>query len=240
MGFRIAAARAAALAALAGPAFAVTGGREVPEDGASVMVLSSKGGVCTGVVVAQDAVLTAGHCAPAGAELRVHFRDGAEPVLVEVAARAVNPGYDSGAVVGRRRSIDLAVLRVARPLPARFRPAMLGGAALHAGDVVVLSGYGATAEGGARSTGTLREVSLPVVEPYGPSRILVWLKPASGSGGACQGDSGGPIASAGAVVAVSAWSGGACGGLTQGVLLGPQRPWIDATLAAWGSAVRWQ
>lgn len=223
------------------PAGAVTGGREAAEDGTALMVLSSKGAVCSAVVVARDAVVTAGHCAAGGAEYRVHWREGGEPVLAEVAERALHPGYDAGAVAGRRRSIDLALLRTARPLPARFRPATLSGAMPAAGETLTLSGFGETAGGGARSTGTLREVALPVVEPYGPSRILVWLKASSGGAGGCRGDSGGPIAAGGAVVAVSAWSGGgACGSVTQGVLLGPQRAFIDATLARWGLAAQWQ
>ncbi len=103
-----------------GPAGAVVGGRPAPEAaGSAVMVLSSNGGVCTGIVVAPDAVLTAGHCVAARAEHRVHYKDAAgAPVLAEIAARALHPGYDSGAVAGRRRSIDLALVRLAAPLPA--------------------------------------------------------------------------------------------------------------------------
>lgn len=225
------------------PARAVLGGRAAPEAAASsVMVLSSNGGVCTGIVVAQDAVLTAGHCAAGPAEHRVHFRDAAgAPVLVELSARTVHPGYDAGAVAGRRRSVDLALLRTATPLPARFAPTALSAAMPRAGERLAVSGYGVAKAGEARTTGTFRSAVLPVVEPYGPSRILVWLKPDAGAAGACQGDSGGPIApQAGAPpVAVSAWVGGACGGVSQGVLIGPQRDWIDRTLAGWGGAARW-
>ncbi len=32
----------------------------------------------------------------------------------------------------------------------------------------------------------------------------------------------------------------ACGGVSQGVLVGPQRAWIDRTLAGWGAAPRWE
>ncbi len=79
-------------------------------------------------MLARDVVLTAAHCAAPGAEHRVHFRDEAgAPVLLEVAARAVHPGYDAGAIAGRRRSIDLALLRTDVPLPARFVPAALAG-----------------------------------------------------------------------------------------------------------------
>ncbi|HEV7439992.1 MAG TPA: trypsin-like serine protease [Methylobacterium sp.] len=234
---------AGGLAAGPGPAGAVIGGREAPEAAAtSVMVLSWDGGVCSAVVLAPDTVLTAGHCAAGKAEHRVHFRDEAgQPVLVDLAARAVHPGYDAGAIAGRRRSIDLALLRTATPLPPRFRAAALSPAMPRAGESLTLSGYGVARPGEARSTGTLRSVELPVVEPYGPSRILVWLKPATGRAGACQGDSGGPITGpAGAVLAVSAWVGGACGAVSQGVLLGPQRDWIDRTLAGWGRAAPWE
>lgn len=221
------------------PAAAVVGGAETPAGGA-VMVLSSNGGVCTGLVLAPDTVLTAAHCAAGPVELRAHFRDEAgQPVLVEVAARAVHPGYDAGGAAGRRRSIDLALLRTATPLPPRFAPATLGGANPRAGESLTLSGYGAARAGDPRSTGTHRSVAMAVIEPHGPSRILVWLRADARAGG-CQGDSGGPIAgSDGAVLALAAWIGGACGGLTQGVLVGPQRGWIDRTLDGWGRAARW-
>lgn len=224
------------------PARAVVGGRPDPGAAASaVMVLSSNGGVCTGIVVAPDAVLTAGHCVGGRAEHRVHYKDEAgAPVLAEIAARAPHPGYDAGAVAGRRRSIDLALVRLAAPLPARFRPAALSAAMPRAGERLTLAGYGVAAPGDARSTGTYRSLELAVVEPHGPSRILVWLGASPGGASACHGDSGGPIGPGSAVLAVSAWvAGKACGGISQGVLLGPQRDWIDRTLAGWRSAARW-
>jgi hypothetical protein len=234
----LAAGWAAALSLAAPPARAIVGGAEAPAGGA-VMVLSSKGGVCTGVVLTPDTVLTAGHCAADGPEHRVHFRDaGGEPVLIAVAARAVHPGYDAGAAAARRRSIDLALLRTATPLPPRFAPVTLSAALPLAGESLTLSGYGAARPGDARSTGTYRSLALPVIEPYGPSRILVWLK--GGAGGACQGDSGGPITRPdGGVVALAAWVAGGCGGLSQGVLVGPQRGWIDRVLGGWGRNVHW-
>ena len=229
---------AAALSLAGRPAGAIVGGAEAPAGGA-VMVLSSNGGVCTGLVLAPDTVLTAGHCVAAGREHRVHFRDDSgAPVLVEVAARAIHPGYDAGAAAGRRKSIDLALLRTATPLPPRFAPVTLSAAPPRAGERLTLAGYGAAKPGDPRSTGTYRSVSLPVIEPHGPSRILVWLQ--GGAGGGCQGDSGGPITGPdGSVLALAAWIGGACGGLTQGVLLGPQRGWIDRVLEGWGRNARW-
>ncbi|WP_244936326.1 S1 family peptidase [Methylobacterium currus] len=242
----------AACLILATPARAVVGGTEAPDTPlarSSVMVLSSRGGVCTGIVLARDVVLTAAHCAAPGAEHRVHFRDeSGAPVLLGVAARAVHPGYDAGAIAGRRRSIDLALLRTDSALPARFVPASLTEAPVAAGTPLTLGGYGVARPGDHRSTGTFRTTTLPLVEPYGPSRILVWLKGPAASG-ACEGDSGGPITGAGgSVLAVTTWASGsgqgaaksACGGVSQGVLVGPQRAWIARMTAAWGTETRWE
>ena len=112
---------ALAAALSAAPAAAVVGG--APDDGplsrTSVMVLGSNGGVCSAVVVvALDAVLTAAHCVAGAAEHRVHWREASgEPALVPPAATAIHPGYDPKAIAARRRSIDLALLRLASPLP---------------------------------------------------------------------------------------------------------------------------
>jgi hypothetical protein len=152
-------------------------------------------------------------------------------------------------VSNRRRSVDLALIRMAEPLPARFAATTLDDGALpRAGSAITLAGYGASQEGEARTTGTYRSAVLSVVEPYGPGHILLWAADPAGAGkrpgaGACQGDSGGPMFKGGDVVAVSSWSTGPgkrhCGLLSQGVLVGPQRGWIDATLARWGETARW-
>jgi hypothetical protein len=227
---------------------AVLGGRD--EGGTlarrSVMVLDSRGGVCSGVVVARDAVLTAAHCVTGAPEHRVHFRDASgQPVLIVPAAKAVHPGYDPAAIERRRRSIDLALIRLPEPLPARFDTATLTAAGAVRDERVTLGGWGVLREGDSRTTGTFRTASLGVVEPYGPSRILIWAQdPERAGAGACRGDSGGPILRGSAVVAVTTWaSGGAgrdCGGFTQGVLVGAQRDWIDRTLAGWGRTATWE
>jgi hypothetical protein len=207
---------------LATPAHAIVGGAE--NDGAlargTVMVLSSNGGVCSAVIVDADVVLTAAHCAAGAPEHRVHWRgEDGRPELVTPAAKAVHPGYDAKAVEARRRSIDLALIKLPEKLPDRFAVAKLSSAAPPAG------------------------ADLPVVEPYGKSAILVWAE-GGGKAGACMGDSGGPVAQGEAVFATTTWVGdrksGACGKFSQGVLLGPQRGWIDRTLAGWGRKARWE
>lgn len=240
---------AALAAAVASPAArAVVGGSE--EGGAlarsSVMVLNSRGGVCSGIVLAPDTILTAGHCASAQDQVRVHYRDGsAAPVLLASAAIATHPGYDSGAIKGRRRSVDMALIRIAEPLPSSFSPASLTDRLPAKGSGVRLGGYGVAREGEARSTGTFRTADLAVVEPYGPSTILLWTSdPEKAGRGACQGDSGGPVALDGFVVAVTSWASGSgrsgCGALSQAILVGPQRGWIDRVLAGWGRSAVWR
>ena len=247
-GFRsgLAPALLGALVALPVPALAIVGGAEDagPLSRAAIMVLSSRGGVCSGVVVAPDAILTAAHCVTGATDYRVHYRDAdGRPVLLEPSGLAVHPGYDKGAIVGRRRSIDLALVRLAAPLPARFRTATLSAASPGKGEPVTFGGYGVSREGEARSTGTFRSVELPAIEPHGRSTILVWAQGAAGAG-ACEGDSGGPVASGGGVAAVTSWASGSgknqCGAISQGVLLGPQKTWIDATLAGWGRQASWR
>jgi hypothetical protein len=118
------------------------------------MVLSSKGGVCTGVVVARDAVLTAGHCDAGAGEHRVHWRDDGAPILIAPAAKAVHPGYAADAIVARRRSIDLAFIRLPvrlpEPLPARFETVALSATAVPAESSVTFDGYGVARAGGGR------------------------------------------------------------------------------------------
>jgi len=243
----MAALAAAALLAGAEAGRAVVGGRD--EGGAlmraSVMVLDSRGGVCSAVVVARDVVLTAAHCVTGADQHRVHFRDeDGQPALIAPSAVAVHPGYDPKAVETRRRSIDLALVRLPKGLPARFEPAALSDDGAVKGETVTLGGWGVGREDEAHPSGRFRAASLSAVEPYGPSRILIWAQDPRGAAGACRGDSGGPIAVGERVVAVTTWASGqrgrACGHYSQGALLGPQRGWIDGAMGAWGREARWE
>ena len=210
-----------------------------------VMVLASergKAGFCSGVVLAPDVVLTAAHCVPLGADLRIHFRDetGA-PILLGVTDVARHPLYQADAARRRRRSIDLALVRLATPLPARFSPTALDeSAAVAVGDRFKLAGFGVSREGVETTAGVLRAGVLVVREPL--SHILLWANDPTGRGlGACSGDSGAPILSldGSRVVAIVDWATGTgaqtCGALTQATFVAPQREWINRTLALWRS-----
>ena len=238
-------AAAALTLVLAGPAQAVVQGRA---DGSlsrhALMVLNDRGAFCSASLIAPTVLLTAAHCVTGASAYRVHYKDaGGQPVMLEPAKIAVHPGYDSGAVKGRRRSIDMALVRLSAPLPGFVPIGLSGSGRPGPNERLTVGGYGLGTEGVAVSGGQFRTAELGVIEPFGPSSILVWLTdPATGrnasGAGACQGDSGGPILDAGGVVAVTVWAEGAgkarCGALTQGLLVAPQRAWIDGVLAGWG------
>lgn len=239
----------AALLAIAqwGPAGAVVG---QSQDGSSlspfaVMVLSRSGptaGFCSGIVLSPDVILTAAHCVPSGADLRVHFRDeNGKPVLLPVIATISHPGYVANAVRGRQRSIDLALVRLASPLPDRFRSAVIASAVPPAqeGTEFRIAGFGVTREGVGASSGQLRVATVEARAPL--SRVLLWTRdPRHRGTGACTGDSGGPVfeAASESVAALTLWSAGdgaaRCGALTQSLWLAPERPWIVSVLHGWG------
>ena len=237
------------LAALwCGPARAIVG-QSTDDDALAphvVMVLQHVGataGFCTGVVVAQDVVLTAAHCVPAGADLRVHLPSPPyKPVLLPVIGLAVHPDYRPDAIRSRERSVDLALVRLKHPLPAASTPAALahveGG---KVGESFTVAGFGVTQEGQATTSGMLRATTLILHPPE--SSLLLWATDPQGrGGGACTGDSGGPVVATGteAVAALVLWSAGIkdahCGALTQAVWLWPQRAWINRVFQAWGVA----
>lgn len=209
----------------------------------SVMVLTSNGGVCSAVIVTQDVILTAAHCATGAEQYRVHYRNSAgEPVMLEPEGKAIHPGYVAVAIKARSQSVDLALLKLKQPLPSGFSTAALSSLRPGAGSRITIGGFGITQNDNGRSSGVLRTADLAITEPYGPGKVLVWASSGERRG-ACNGDSGGPMAVDNSVFAVTAWAAGnrqsTCGTITQGILLGPQRQWIDRTLQGWGRQARW-
>jgi secreted trypsin-like serine protease len=158
--------------------------------------------VCTGTLIAPQAVVTAGHCAQCAT--RVFFGtdvDGAgDVVAVKKAVR--HPSYHQG------RHNDLMVLLLARPV-TKVKARKLASAALIAKATDArLVGFGNTNLAGTQGYGKKRQVDVPVVSPacqgetdgedddatYGCDRgwEIVAGRPLL-ERDSCTGDSGGPL-----------------------------------------------
>jgi Trypsin len=196
-------------------------------------------GFCSALVLSPRVLLTAAHCVRPLRDMAVHYRNEAgEAVIIPVDAAIAHPRYRADAIQARVQSIDLALIRAARPLDPRFVGASIGdGSPPPIGAPAIVSGFGASHEGDWPSGGVLRSVTLGVREPA--STVLIWAAdPAGREAGACSGDSGAPVWSAdgSTAVAIVAWAQGphgrGCGGLTQGPLLAPVKVWIEETKRA--------
>ncbi|MDQ0303774.1 S1 family peptidase [Ancylobacter polymorphus] len=226
--------------ALATPARAIVGGGPADPTLAAetAMIVSTRGATCTGVVLGPSVLLTAAHCVEPAADYAVVVFEAGTPRLIPIDRKAVHPSFDPNSFETRRPTPDLALVRLAEPLPAPFRPAALSRevALPPKRTAFTLAGYGVTKDGDGKSAGTLRAVTLPSIGTTGG--IMVRLSDGAAKGG-CTGDSGGPVLIDGVVAGIIGWStaaGGArgCGGVTGATLIGPQRAWIDATLRGIG------
>lgn len=236
---------------LTAPVFALVGpAREAPEFAPYVVtVLDKTGGgrgggasFCTASVIAPDVVLTAAHCVSNLSNTRVFIRNGhGQLVFFDVAAIAVHPEFRPK--IGRKQlfSIDLALLRLAEPLPASFMPIELADSGpVATGQPFRIAGFGRADESVSGTSGVLRAGILVASGPKSP--VLVWLTDPDGTGlGGCTGDSGAPVLAIGqpALIAVAIRAKGnngySCGAMTEAVLIGPQMPWVRKILQAWGA-----
>lgn len=141
----------------------------------------SLSGGCSGTLIAEDIVVSAGHCFEGrGSGGAVEF--GTEPGSAgdrRVVAVKVHPGFRGG-------GNDIAILRFTGGLPRGFTPAPMNSSPPRAGQAVIVAGYGATRNGGGGAP-QLRKLRRSVESARGSEMRLH-----GGSGSACNGDSGGP------------------------------------------------
>jgi hypothetical protein len=196
----------------------------------TVSVASSKG-KCTGVVLAQDIVLTAAHCTHDMKNLVVGGNRGSggptdPPVPLSPVAQTIeNPAYNEK-LPG---STDLAVLKLAKPLPDRFSPVFFGGPVPRNDDDLIAVGYGKNAAVDPRAGTILRMVLLRVSGKFPTYYTLVRSGEETAEAGA--GDSGGPVFTYRGMTALVAIMVGYSSHRTVAIPIAPNFSWINETMA---------
>jgi hypothetical protein len=231
------------------PASAVTGGAGPASGWAArpiVMVTDGRGDLCTGTALARDLVLTAAHCVARRATYEVHAYQNGAPIPVRSIAR--HPRFKFENYLAARATADVALIKLAGPLPDVVVPAALAAARrVKVGETLTIAGFGVTAAGTARGLGVPRAARLTVTGVPGSLQIRL-QDPATrntraGLGG-CTGDSGAPAfdGSGPLVIGVVSWSTGpqneeGCGGLTGLTPLLNYRSWVIDTARRFGSPI---
>jgi trypsin len=193
------------------------------------IAVGSAKGRCTGVVLAQNVVLTAAHCIVPGEKLWVGDNVGGgsqtlAPSRISAVDEIVSHPQFSRGDAG---SPDLAILKLATPLPDRFIPATLGSRHLAEGDNLIAAGYGKASAEETRPALVLRMVLLQVTRAFRGWAILTATSEDRAVG--APGDSGGPLFAyrgmhtlVGLIVSVSDKR-------TRAVALGAHYSWIKET-----------
>lgn len=235
------------------PAAAMVGGApavDASDFRSEVMILSGRGNLCTGILLAQDLVLTAAHCIEPGLTYKLYELDAErKPVFHDLAKTVVHPQFSKAAFDANRATADLALLKLAAPLPAKFIPAVLAAprARVAVGESFYVIGYGVTAPRDNRSAAVLRRADLIATGRPGNLQLRLFDPATNGETpglGACTGDSGGPVYEERdgkrVVYGVISWTTGpklsdGCGGLTGVTPLELYQKWIADTAGKLGS-----
>ncbi len=236
------------------PGLAMVGGAPAADSAGRsvVMILGSHSTVCTATAIARDLLLTAAHCVQPDADYK--FADavpGQPPALKDIAHIERHPEFDLKRLFAHIATADVALLKLAAPLPARVSISPLGGEneQVSVGDMLIVAGYGVAVRGTDRLDGLVRAASLTVTGKPGSMQIRLFdpaTKGVTAGLGACTGDSGAPAfrkeSGRFAVIGLVSWSTGpnlsaGCGGLTGITPLQRYRSWIIDTARALGSAL---
>jgi secreted trypsin-like serine protease len=236
-------------------AAAIVGGATNPDPSVAqhvALIVGSHGTSCTGVVIARNLVLTAAHCALPGSVYKiVEFDAARHPTLRDVSLVIVHPQFELNTLLNHRATADVALLKMAAPLPTAFVPAPLAvqSKPVAVGDRFLVVGYGVGVRGDGKSGGTIRSADLIATGQPGTLQIRLVDSATNGARAglsACTGDSGAPVFESSngplAVVGIVSWSTGpaltdGCGGLTGVTPLVRYRDWIVDAAKKAGAAL---
>jgi secreted trypsin-like serine protease len=223
------------------PASAVTGNAPPAAVWAArpiVMVVDARNDLCTGTALTRDLVLTAAHCVTRPVDYTIKpYQTG---VQVPVRTIVRHPKFDYASYAASRATADIALLKLAAPLPDIIVPATLAAPRrVAAGETLTIAGFGVTLAGTARGLGLPRMATLTVTGTPGSLQIRLYdiatRNQRLGLGG-CTGDSGAPAFDGDGplVIGVVSWSTApgdeeGCGGLTGVTPLLLYRDWIIDT-----------
>jgi len=226
---------------LAAPAWAVTGNAPPAAMWAArpiVMIVDAREDLCTGTALARDLVLTAAHCVTRAVDYTIKpYQTG---VQIPVRTIVRHPRFDFASYAASRATADIALLKLAAPLPDIVVPATLAAPRrVVVGETLTIAGFGVTLAGTARGLGLPRMATLTVTGQPGSLQIrlvdTVTRNQRIGLGG-CTGDSGAPAFDGDGpmVIGVVSWSTApgdeeGCGGLTGITPLLLYRDWIVDT-----------
>ncbi len=240
---------ALALLLIAPPAFALTGEAPPATGWAArpiVMVEDNKGDLCTGTALARDLVLTAAHCVARKIAYTVKaYQNGASIAVRDV---ATHPRFDFAAYAASRATADIALVKLASPLPDIVVPAALAAPRRVAvGETLTIAGFGVTLAGTAHGLRIPRMAKLSVTGKPGSLQVRLYdaaTRNRRSGLGACTGDSGAPAfdGEGPLVIGVVSWSTApqdeeGCGGLTGVTPLIAYRAWIVETARKLNSPV---
>jgi hypothetical protein len=221
---------------------AIVGDAELAAAGVAqhLVLVRGRRNVCSGTVLAGDLVLTAAHCLREGDRLNV--RPVGRRTFHPVRETASHPQFerDRKSVANR---VDIALLKLAVPLPDQMKPALLGRRPTTAGEAVLVAGFGRHDIDSPDISGEARMATLVTLERRLGVQLLlrdpVTLQE-SARLGACSGDSGGPafaIREGLVVIGVVSAVPGSCGGLTIVTPTALHYDWITGTARKLGTAV---
>jgi secreted trypsin-like serine protease len=211
-----------------------------------VMVLDASGDLCTGTALAPDLVLTAAHCVTRRVEYEVKaFQTGA---AIKAASVVRHPGFNFANYAASRATADVALIKLATPLPDIVAPATLAAARrVNVGEKITIAGFGVTTARTDHGLGVPRAAALVVTGKPGSLQIRLHDDETRNKRpglGACTGDSGGPAfdGEGPLVIGVISWTTAAgdedgCGGLTGITPLLNYRAWIVETAKKLGSTI---